>query len=786
MKRITRTTQRYFIHYVLLLALCGTWSSSADAQPLTLLVGGDGSCSFNNVQAAINAAADNPGFDEIHIANNANYLAQALTINNQVLTITGGYSSCASATSTGSSTLSGAGGSHDSVLTIGGGGNDVILNSLSIIRGDEVSDGVGGGIDFRASGTLTLRNTSLSQNYAGYGGGINFSGDGGFAELRLEEGSVILSNTAQYSGGGVRVRGNAEMNMFADNSQIGNNEALGSTPGGQPLYGTGGGIEVIAPAIANISSPGIGIAGAIVNNRASYGGGIAIVGEGGNDDEAIVTLFTSDPARPIRIQGNTASQRGGGIYLKPNAESFPSGISSATLFARNFRIDANAAAQGSALNLDDASATGNSARSSAYLNSSVGTLGVACAAGTPCNTIDGNLAQTINGTATTGAAIQVAERSNILVRTFALRGNRGGFAVRLAGDAGSTNYEGVFSDCLISDNVVSAHLLSAESGADLELDDCTIANNSIGAPRVINASDNLILRRSILDEPGKISATIGGSRTIDNIVTSERISLDGGNSPTVVEADPRFIDPGHGDYHLRSASPAIDFAPAITGDDRDLDGLPRDQDLVLHFNRNGVRDLGAFERQTSLPLVLNADFDSDLVHWPEVSPGYSARDASQSVSGPAGSGSLAVTEPAPSSGAPLRVVVRKQCIHLPTAGTYVLNGYGRATNATTTQADTALLNWEFRSNGGEACDAGVATRSADHILATSGGWSHPINPALILVSESEWTSNSSIAISLVRKHVGPLHTAGTVSTRFDGISLTVNGQSDVLFEDGFE
>ena len=78
-------------------------------------VGSDGACSHATVATAL-ASIPAGGFHEVRIAV-ALVAAQALQITSRGVTLRGGYANCSAATSTSSSTLSGQGGSQDSVLT---------------------------------------------------------------------------------------------------------------------------------------------------------------------------------------------------------------------------------------------------------------------------------------------------------------------------------------------------------------------------------------------------------------------------------------------------------------------------------------------------------------------------------------------------------------------------------------------------------------------------------------------------------------------------------------------
>jgi hypothetical protein len=75
------------------------------------------------------------------------------------------------------------------------------------------------------------------------------------------------------------------------------------------------------------------------------------------------------------------------------------------------------------------------------------------------------------------------------------------------------------------------------------------------------------------------------------------------------------VNPSRSDYRLLPTALAIDFAPALAGDDRDLDNRLRDQDATGFPDLDGVRDLGAYERQLrycgAADTVFCSNFDFD-------------------------------------------------------------------------------------------------------------------------------------------------------------------------------
>ena len=589
-------------------ALLGA-APSAFAITSAYTVGGDGRCGFSTIQAAVDWAATHPG-PAIFVSTNATYTAQAIVINNQDVAIFGGFTNCSDFLSpSGKTTVSGAGnGGQDSVFFITGTSN-VILSNLSITGGNLPSNKTGGGISFVGNGSLTIAESSVFNNSAGFGGGINMNGSGGSATLTIGANMFITGNTAQDSGGGIRVEGTTRLFMLDDGIFVAQNQAIN---------GNGGGLQVVGPARADIGSPGAGTAGVINDNSAVNGGGVSVDAGQNTGQDATLRLFSTDATRLARISNNAASNIGGGIYLKPHTLSFSRYVL-ASVCAHDYRIDGNVAMEGAAIYADTDSSIASAVQGGYILLEAGGydfcnpetpeSLGaVACTLGASCNMIDGNQAIDINNNnqPTDGATIFEQDGSQLFADRLMLRGNSGGYALRNTGGAVTIPLNVHLSNCLFADNQLTHELIFGDSGAGLSMDNCTLANDGIGSVDVIHNENAVTITNSIIDEPG--TATLhylgdAGSLQVSDVLSNDITTLP--IDPSIIVGDPLFVDMAHGDYRLKAtklgatiiASPAIDFAPPVAGDDRDIAGNPHDQDVGAVVDRFGARDLGAYEMQ---------------------------------------------------------------------------------------------------------------------------------------------------------------------------------------------
>jgi len=563
---------------------------------LIYTVGSGEGCTHGTIQSAIDAADASPGYDVIRLTRSLTYEPEANTIEtDQDLSIVGGFETCTSTSDSFKTVVSGSG-ANQSVFRINALGAAIIkLRLLTITLGNTDDTGAGGGIYFTGTGNLELIESEISNNTAGYGGGIFAAASGTNTELIISEGTTIVGNTARYHGGGLFVGGPLEMTMNAPNTIIAFNEALGI----DGFSGHGGGLLLVGPAIAYIGSPGLGGLGAIYGNSARYGGGISIEGANGDEQNGLVKLYTTDPLNPVRIQSNTASQHGGGVFLLPYQGLLD--FSDAKLCAQDFRIEDNLAEDGSGIYADYSSYLDAHWGSRVNLNQPECAQAGAttCAAGVACNTISGNGTSTTGGDPTDGAAVRMVGSSSLTASRLEMRGNVGGYAIF------GSDSRALIDTCLIAENQNSQQLLRSDGVINdgihigyMTLDGCTLANNVIASTDVIHAEDAFKLHTSIIDQPGNLTLAYSGEASdldVTYVLASDGTSLP--DDPTIYVGVPSFMDPANGDYHLRLDSFAVDFAPPVTGDDRDLDRQPRDQNMVGVPDAFGVRDLGAYERQ---------------------------------------------------------------------------------------------------------------------------------------------------------------------------------------------
>jgi hypothetical protein len=565
-------------------------------------VASDSACTQNDIQSAIDAATCIYG-TKIFITREHTYTTQGLNINDKNITLIGRGDgvNCGPVTigicdptigcppPPTAPLVSISGKSNAAVFTIGGNSN-VSLRYLDINNGGNTGAN-GGGIGFSGSGSLTLDTTWVRANQAVNGAGVFFNGTGASTStLNVLAYTQILANTASDSGGGIFVGGNAELDMFAPHTTIDGNTAAG----------LGGGIAIVGPANANIGSPDDNGLAAIRLNQAAYGGGISITTPDSDAHDSIVKLFTTDPARPVGVVGNTATHTGGGIYLKPTAGT---GNYSATfLCAWDFRIEGNIAQEGAAIYSDTDSALLGAVEGGyvllgvcPYYNGDYpDQLGaVACPDNAVCNRVDGNVAS--DNSANPTSAILIQTHGTLNATRFSMRNNNVGHVIRLVGDQTS----GDLFDCLLAENQSAQELIYGSGNASpLSIGACTLANNSIGTTHVIHTESDLTLTNDIIDQGGTLALAYSGDPAklaINYVLSNDVTTLPDSAGTGIALGQPDYVDIANSDYHLKPTSLGVDYAPNVGG--TDLDRHTRDVDLPSVGDVFGHQDLGAYEVQ---------------------------------------------------------------------------------------------------------------------------------------------------------------------------------------------
>ncbi|MDE0802626.1 MAG: CSLREA domain-containing protein [Acidimicrobiales bacterium] len=183
-------------------------------------------------------------------------------------------------------------------------GLTVEMEGLTITGGDvdqEIDDESNDGGGIESDGALTLRDTVVTGNKAGFSGG-GIESDGESSSLRLER-TVVSDNAAAYSGGGIRQDNDYTSVTIIDSTISGNTAALG------------GGIHI--DNTSEVSIDGSTISGNTANgdleNLPRFRGK-AECGSGGgfhqDDSQSDGTTIVNST-----ISGNSATCGGGGIHV---------------------------------------------------------------------------------------------------------------------------------------------------------------------------------------------------------------------------------------------------------------------------------------------------------------------------------------------------------------------------------------------------------------------------------------------------------------------------------------
>lgn len=493
------------------------------------------------------------------------------------------------------------------IQTTGSNSITVDLTNIEFVNNDSVIDG--GGIAWAAQGQLTLNNASVAGNTALNGGGIYFNGIGTGTAATLVFGNnvSISSNTATGSGGGLRIEGLSSFLMDGSNDRVFGNTADSDGNG----VGDGGGISIVSPATAHVGTA-VSANAAIHSNTGYNGGGIAFIGssvDSGSSTDSTVTILGSDSQLPVRIESNTATHWGGGVYLRPKVFDSPSSSTNrVTLSATGYRIDANKAFDGSAIYAD----TDSSPALGAW-GGIVQLYRSTCPVLVECNTIAGNLFSAFGIGGTPASVIVVRNAGQLFARYVRMHDNAGEYLLQ---SFGAKAYLG-FS--LVYGNHVADAVIAGESGnQQLQIVQDTIAGNTIEGAQVISGSFET-LNNSLIDQPGTAAFVGSGTPVVFNVVATDADGLP--TDPTIEQQAPLFVDAASDDFRLLvqrldngtvTASPGVDYAAAGLAQ-LDIGARFYDQDIPGFGAAGDVRDLGAFEMQPITDRLFASGFGDPVV-----------------------------------------------------------------------------------------------------------------------------------------------------------------------------
>ncbi|MCW8870582.1 MAG: hypothetical protein OQK49_07745 [Proteobacteria bacterium] len=570
----------------------------------------DNNCDYHNLEDAYNDA-------DAFVRVTSNKTVNPNFTFTKTKWITGGYSSCASATAGDSPN----GTTHwlapfNNMTTVDinapdGSNSLIVLDRFDIYGGVNTAEFETGGIKVRGDVTLTLSNSLIRDHESHFGGGIQISGSD-VSVLVIN--TVIKDNTSIYAGGGVSCTNSAQFTLM-QNSSIRNNEALGS-PDLNLEPGHGGGLYAHSLCQASLLSGDNNDLfsvdyGVISNTAQGQGGGVYIAG-GANVD------LTGNRNHPASIIGNIANIDtsnviigGGGIYIQGDG-NLPSDGSS--FRATNGRIEFNTAKHAGA----------------GFGVTSGGTFTMKRAEGRcwdndKCSSLSLNFVTDATGNAAAGYIYDVSTAS--ISGTYISQNNANEAALFELNHVGYLKLEG---NLIINNGPLGQPFASEliditgnnSFASNLDFSYNTVAENNVAKHFYLHGSSQQWLRiyNSIITDQGDILAINTGNIDPDLIINCNYVhEMDSISNATSAQPnfnqdnfnlDPDFVNPGNGDYHLSPNSLAKDLCNnnQAQGQFTDLNGHTRGYDDPNVVDLRGPYDAGAYE-DISADLIFFNSFD---------------------------------------------------------------------------------------------------------------------------------------------------------------------------------
>ncbi len=605
---------------VLFTAMAGLFLVHIATADIGVRVGGGAGCNYNNIQAAINSALPVNGITNIMIARDQAYNAQQLDIDGKNVRLLGGYANCQQTTRDSTKTvLNGSGGAARSILNIRGSTVVVGIYLLDFQSGDELTDtsSYGGAIDITQGphALIYLEENRFFNNRAGIGGAIsirNGTASQGGVYVQMASRNIVLQNAGLHGAGGIFCRG-ASLDIKGVNNFIFQNTAGDATV--MPnVVGYGGGL-IADDCLVNIGGQGVVFDG---NNANGAGGGIFA-----NGSQSVMHLYNINPGNPQILSNNTANTFGGGIDIEQGAR----------VYAWDMIIRNNIArGGGGAVALYDDGATDFSTFvasryfTAATPNGDTATFSKAfnCTQPEVCNRIENNLAEAAGGTLKPGGAIRLSgDDSGVsdaeLIGTRVIR-NRGSSTMEVKYFSNSFPRL-TLNGAVVDQNIAEENLIYAESNTRVDITNSTIAENTIGASRIISraasscpinaAFPSIRVHGSIVWQPGKtLTPGVGQAGCVRYNTLSNLDNVPSVDQQYISVGNPLFVDPANGNFRLQAASPALDYGPAAVSAVTS-DGGVRVIDLPYVTNAWGPQDSGAYERLLDSDVIFANGFDAN-------------------------------------------------------------------------------------------------------------------------------------------------------------------------------